>query len=78
MLEVQKQLEKILEGDLDKNIDNLHPINYSELQNIIFLSSEIQIIHKCFRESENSVLPLSKHVKKLYPCEPLCLYPENT
>jgi hypothetical protein len=42
MLEVQKQLEKILEGDLDKNIDNLHPINYSELQNIIFLSSEIQ------------------------------------
>ena len=42
MVEVQKQLERILMGDIDRNIDSLSPKDYSDLQNIIFLSSEIK------------------------------------
>jgi|TARA_B110000879_G_scaffold161229_1_gene208177 hypothetical protein len=42
MVEVRKQLERILMGDVDRNIDSLSPRDYEDLQNIIFLSSEIK------------------------------------
>ena len=42
MRELQKQLEELLKGNVDSNLDNLCREDYSALQNVLFLASEIK------------------------------------